>query len=67
MMEDKEKYENIVKQVFVDFKCKKFETNNFVGALISNSNFDEFQKSFINRMQDIKPLIEIGSEKERHK
>jgi len=67
MMEDKEKYENIVKQVFVDFKCKKFEKNNFVGALISNSNFNEFQKSFINRMQDIKPLIEIGSEKERHK
>lgn len=58
-MKDKEKYENIVKQVFLDFKCQKFETNNFVGALISNSNFDEFQKSFINRMKDIKPLIEI--------
>lgn len=61
-MSDLEKYEKIIQDIFDKFKCKKFEGNNFSNAIISSSNFTEFKKSFSNKLNSIKPLVESDDE-----
>jgi len=56
-MNDLEKYENVIQSIFEEFKCKKFEGNNFSNAIISDSNFKEFKKSFLNKTKNIKSLV----------
>lgn len=66
-MNDLEKYEKVIKDIFEEFKCKKFEGNNFSNAIISNSNFKEFKESFLNKIKSIKPLVQSEDEESNQK
>lgn len=56
-MSDLEKYEKIIQNIFKEFKCKKFEGNNFSNAIISSSDFTDFRKSFLSKLNNIESLV----------
>lgn len=56
-------YEKVIQQVFKDFRCKKFEGNNFSNAILPDSQYTEFRTAFLDKLNRIKPLISLPNTK----